>query len=65
MALDHELESGGALKDNLFIDINPENRWGTIRYGGDIINAKVNLHLISEYLHFYIRDGEMRFRSAS
>ena len=29
MALSHELETGSNLKDNLFIDINPENRWGT------------------------------------
>lgn len=42
MALTHELESGGNLKDNLFIDLNAENRWGHVRYGGEVINAKVS-----------------------
>lgn len=41
MALSHELESNGNLKDNLFIDISPDSRWGTVRYGGEVINAKV------------------------
>ena len=56
MALSHELETGSNLKDNLFIDINPENRWGQIRYGGEVINAKVShdnvvcLNKIFDYL---------------
>ena len=41
MALNREVESGSYLKDNLFIDLNPENRWGHVRYGGEVINAKV------------------------
>lgn len=41
MALTHELDFGNSLKDNLFIDLSAENRWGKVRYGGEVINAKV------------------------
>jgi len=37
MALAHELENGNNLKDNLHIDIQPDNRWGTVRYGSEVI----------------------------
>ena len=50
MALSHEIEGATYLKDNLFIDINAENRWGHVRYGGEVINAKVTGHCIFFYL---------------
>ncbi|KAF6035705.1 Taf7 [Bugula neritina] len=51
MALAHELENGNNLKDNLHIDIQPDNRWGTVRYGSEVINAKlVDLPCIIETL---------------
>ncbi|XP_067945710.1 transcription initiation factor TFIID subunit 7-like isoform X1 [Watersipora subatra] len=51
MALNHEIESGNYLKDNLFIDQNPESRWGHVRYGGEVITSKlVDLPCIIETL---------------
>lgn len=42
MALSHELDNGNNLKDNLFVDMNPDSRWGSVRYGGEVITAKVS-----------------------
>lgn len=41
MALNRELDGGNYVKDNLYVDIHPDNRWGHVRYGGEVINAKV------------------------
>lgn len=52
MALAHELENGNNLKDNLFIDMNAESRWGHVRYGGEVINAKVAAVVIAWTRYF-------------
>lgn len=48
MALRHDVQSGSmTLKDKLSIDLQPDGRRGHVRYGNEILNAKVNtVHIL-------------------
>ena len=45
-ALRHDVEQGAqSLKDKLQIELQADMRHGAVRYGGQIFNVKVGLHL--------------------
>jgi hypothetical protein len=47
MALKHDVQSGAMnLKDKLFIEMQPDQRHGLVRYGNDMFHSKVSLHIL-------------------